>query len=99
MAYVSKEEQEALLKLLLQHVHLFSSTLGHWYDSQYNIELKEGVEPYHAKAYPVPRVHEATLKEEVERLCKVGVLKRVNQSKWGAPTFIIPKGRICTLNH
>ena len=36
-------------------------------------------------------MHEATLKEEVERLCKVGVLKRVNQSKWGAPMFIVPK--------
>jgi hypothetical protein len=28
---------------------------------------------------------------EVERLCKVGVLKQVNQSEWAAPTFIIPK--------
>ena len=36
--------------------------LGHWYDSAYNIEIKEGVEPYHAKPYPVPRIHKATLK-------------------------------------
>ena len=28
---------------------------------------------------------------EVERLCKVGVLKKVNRSEWAAPTFIIPK--------
>jgi hypothetical protein len=36
-------------------------------------------------------VYEHTLKLEVDRLCKLGVLKRVNRSKWAAPTFIIPK--------
>jgi hypothetical protein len=28
---------------------------------------------------------------EVERLVEIGVLKKVNQSKWAAPSFIIPK--------
>jgi hypothetical protein len=28
---------------------------------------------------------------DVERLIKAGVLKKVNQSKWAAPTFLIPK--------
>jgi len=28
---------------------------------------------------------------EVERLCKAGVLKKVNRSEWAAPTFILPK--------
>jgi hypothetical protein len=32
-----------------------------------------------------------TLKVEVERLCKSGVLRKVNRSEWAAPTFIIPK--------
>ena len=57
----------------------------------YHLELKEGVKPYHARAFPVPKVHYDTLKKEVEQLCKVGVLKRVNRSEWAAPTFIIPK--------
>jgi hypothetical protein len=43
------------------------------------------------RPYLVPRIHEATLKAEVNCLCQVGILKEVNQSKWGAPTFIIPK--------
>jgi hypothetical protein len=59
------------LDILLQHKTLFNGTLGHWYDSPYNIELKEGVEPYHAKPYPVPMIHEAILKAEVDRLCTV----------------------------
>jgi hypothetical protein len=28
---------------------------------------------------------------EVEQLCEIGVLKKVNHSEWGAPTFTIPK--------
>ena len=91
MTNLNNEEQDSLLNLLLQHENLFSGTLGHWYDSAYNIELKEGVEPSQAKPYPVPKVHEATLKAEVERLCTIGVLKKVNRSEWGTPTFIIPK--------
>ena len=42
-------------------------------------------EPFQYKAYT------DTLKLEVEWLEKAGVLKRVNQSEWAAPTFIIPK--------
>ena len=51
----------------------------------------EGAKPYHAKSFPVPRVHYETLKREVERLVELGVLKRVNRSEWAAPTFLIPK--------
>ena len=57
----------------------------------YKIELKEWIKSYHAKPFPIPRVHEETLKREVERLVKIGVLKRINNSQWAAPTFIIPK--------
>jgi hypothetical protein len=31
------------------------------------------------------------LKVELEHLTKAGVLKKVNWSKWAAPTFLIPK--------
>jgi hypothetical protein len=65
--------------------------LGHWHDETYNIELKLDVKPYHAWCYPIPKVYEETMKKEVERLCAIGVLKKVNRSKWAAPTFIIPK--------
>ena len=57
----------------------------------YDVELREEAKPYHARPYPIPKGYEQTLKMEVERLCKVGVLKKVNHSEWAAPTFIIPK--------
>ena len=55
------------------------------------IELKEGVKLYHGRSYPILKIHEQAFRLEVERLVKNGVLKRVNRSTWGAPTFIIPK--------
>jgi hypothetical protein len=55
------------------------------------LNLKEDAKPYHAKALPVPKNHHDTLKHEIERLVKLGVLKRCSDSEWAAPTFIIPK--------
>ena len=80
-----------LLELLNKYEDLFDGTLGHWVGDNYNVELQPGVTPYHARAYPIPKAYEHTLKVEVERLCKVGVLKAVNRSEWAAPTFIVPK--------
>ena len=40
----------------------------------------------YAKPFPIPKIHKLTIKKEVDRLIKIGVLKKIN-----APTFIIPK--------
>jgi hypothetical protein len=39
----------------------------------------------------VAEVHKKVFKEELERLCKIGVLKKVGGFEWAAPTFVIPK--------
>jgi hypothetical protein len=70
---------------------LFNGTLGTFTGAPYDIKLKDNVEPHHARPFPVPKIHELTLKSELDRLCELNVLKRVNRSQWGAPTFIIPK--------
>ena len=89
--HLNDEEQNKLLELLNKYEDLFDGTLGKWKGSQADLELKEEAKPYHAKAFPIPRVHMETLKTEVQRLCDIGVLKKVNRSEWAAPTFIIPK--------
>ena len=53
--------------------------------------MKDGATPYHARSFPIPKAYENTLKDKVNRLVQVGVLKKVNHSEWAAPTFIIPK--------
>ena len=70
---------------------MFDGTLGKYTGSNYNIELKEDIKPYYTKPFPISKIHELTLKKEVHRLVKIGVLKKINKSQWAAPIFIIPK--------
>jgi hypothetical protein len=70
---------------------LFDGTLGTFTGAPCDVKLKDNVEPHHARPFPVPKIHELTLKSELDHLCELNVLKRVNRSQWGAPTFIIPK--------
>ena len=89
--HLTSSDQRRLRRLLTAFADLFDGTLGKWRGRDYNIELKEGATPYHARPYPIPKIHEQTLRMEVDRLCELGVLKKTNRSEWGAPTFIIPK--------
>ncbi|MFM8622685.1 MAG: RNase H-like domain-containing protein, partial [Holophagaceae bacterium] len=85
-------DQKNLLALLLKEFeHLFDGTLGTWRGTGVSFELKDDAKPYHARPYPIPHIHEAPTRKEVERLCQLGVLRPCNDSEWGAPSFIIPK--------
>jgi hypothetical protein len=70
---------------------LFDGILGKWNQDPIKLELKEGATPYHAQPFPIPKCHAETLMMEVEQLVEIGLLKKVNQSEWAAPSFIIPK--------
>ena len=94
--YLSKEERAALLKLLHRYEDLFDGTLGTWNGPEIELKLKKDAVPYFSRPFPVPHVHERTLKIEIDRLVKLGVLKWTKANEWAAPTFIIPKkdGRV-----
>ena len=84
-------QKNKLLRTLLAFKELFDGTLGDWQTEPVSFRLKPGSKPYHGRAFPIPHIHLATLKKEVERLVKLGVLKKQPSSEWAAPTFIIPK--------
>jgi len=86
-----KQQREQLAALLCKCEALFDGQLGRWHGQEVKLELQEGAKPCHARAYDTPRCHMQTLKAEVERLVKIGVLKKVNRSEWAAPAFVIPK--------
>ena len=69
-AQLTKEQQDKLYECLKKFEDLFDGTLGKWRMDDYDVELLPNAKPYHAKAYPIPKVHMATLKMEVERLCQ-----------------------------
>ena len=45
--------------------------------------------PVHGAFYPVSMVHKDVCLKEVQRLEKLGVLKREPDSEWASPTFVI----------
>ena len=70
---------------------MFDGTLGNYTCSEYKIELLERAKRYHTLPFPIHKIHKDILKTEVNRFINIGVLKRKNNFKWSAPTFIIPK--------
>jgi hypothetical protein len=75
-------------------------SVGDWKTKPGPFQLKEGVSPYHGRAFPVPKIHNGTIIKEVERLCKLGGLERHPASEWALSSFIIPKKdkTVCFLN-
>ena len=59
-----------------------------------DLELKDDATPVCSQSYPVPRVHEAMFRKEVERLVKLGVLEEANDSEWGAHYFAQKKPKM-----
>jgi hypothetical protein len=73
--HLSADRHKKLLQLLKKYELLFDGTLGDWKRKPVSFQLKEGVSPYHRRAFPVPKIHKHTLIKEVERLVKLGVLE------------------------
>jgi hypothetical protein len=66
--------------LLLDYELLFDGTLGDWNWPPVSVKMKEGAKPYHGRLYPIPQIHKATLIKEINRLERIGVLKRQSSS-------------------
>jgi len=90
-SHLTPDQKHQLHSVLTKLTDLFDGTLGKWNMGVYDIELRPEATPYHTKPYPIPYSRLHTLKLEVERLVQAGVLRKVNRSEWGAPSFIIPK--------
>jgi Reverse transcriptase (RNA-dependent DNA polymerase) len=89
---LTEYQQEDLYQLLSKYKFIFDGDLGTFPGKPVDLELKSpDVRPYHGRAYPVPKVHEKLVQEEVDRLCGLNVLSCVIESEWGAPSFGIPK--------
>ena len=86
------DQRQKVFDLLKQFEDLFDGTLGEFQMKPYNIELADGATPYHLKiSYTIPHAYIQTVKPEVKRLVKLGVLKKINDSEYSCGTFIIPK--------
>ena len=90
--HLNATDQAKRLALLTKFEELFDGTLVDWKDDPVKLRLiDKSAKPYHGRSYPVPHIHLKTLKREVKRLVKIGVIKRQPESEWASPTFIIPE--------
>ena len=77
LKHLSSTQQQQLKSLLYKFEHLFDGTLGDWNTDPVSFKLKEGTTPFQLPPFPVPKIHEDTLKKEIQRLCDLGVLKKL----------------------
>ena len=90
-SHLDDVEKALLRQLLKKHEPLFDGTLGDWNTRPVSLELLPNAKPHHGKAYPVPKCYEELLKKEVDRLVKLGVLRKCSNSDWASPSFAMPK--------
>jgi hypothetical protein len=79
--HLSMPHQNLLLAVLLKYKELFDGTFGDRKLLPVSIELKEGAKPYHGRPYPIPKVHKATLRKEIDQIIAIRVLKWQPSSK------------------
>ena len=61
--YQKDKHKNSLLDLLQKYENRYDGTLGKQTGSDYTIELTDDAKTYHAKPFPIPIIHELTLKK------------------------------------
>ena len=73
--------------------YLFDGTIGMLNTAPVDLELNDDAKPVWSRPYPVPRVHKAMFRKEVEILVKLSVIEESNESEWVAPSCAHPKAK------
>ena len=58
--HLDTTKRRELLALLKKYEPLFDGTLGTWRTAPVELKLKKDAKPYHARAFPVPRIYDAS---------------------------------------
>jgi hypothetical protein len=73
--HLSTSQRQELAQLLVQFPKLFSGKLGCFPNKKFHLELQTGAKPFHCCLHPVLKHHEQVFKDELQRLCDIGVLE------------------------
>ena len=91
LTHLTQFEQGQMLLMFQRFKNLLLGKVGTCKGKPIDIQLKENVKSYHAKAYRVPQPYMKTFKGEIERLVSIGTLSPTVDLEWASPTFYIPK--------
>ena len=93
--HLNSEQQSYLHALFEEYSDLFQGNLGLWPKEQVSASLRPDAKPYHCRRpIRIAHRHRELLAQEIDRLCAIRVLEKIDASKagpWCAPSFIIPK--------
>ena len=89
--HLSLDRQNQLCDVLSKYDRLFDGELKSYPLEQIHLDVDSSVSPYRSRAYPIAQSQLKLFKDELDRLCKIGVLEEQGRSTWIAGTFIIPK--------
>ena len=94
--HLSDSERRKMEAMLSNYEEVFDGKLGCYPHQKVHLELINGAQPFCKKAYSVAHANEKLFKDELDNLCKDGVLEKCGPSEWGSPTFITKKkdGRV-----
>ena len=84
-------KRNQLRAVITKYEILFDGSLGKWKRDPVSFNLKPNAKLVQSRPFPVPHYHQGTLKREVERLVRIGVLRKNPMAKYSVPSFIIPK--------
>ena len=62
-SHLPKIQQEDIHVLFKNHEELFSGKLGYYSHRKFHIEIKQGAQPVHVRAYPVPHLQKEIFKK------------------------------------
>ena len=88
---LTPEEKKKLIAVLIEHQQAFKGGLGKTKIKPIHLELKPGAQPYHTKAFPIPKAYEKTTRKESRRFESEGIWYHNSDTEWAAPSFIQPK--------
>jgi hypothetical protein len=84
--HLTPEQQADLARLWSKFTKLFSGQLGAYPHQKVHLDLKDDAKRQSSRYYPIPRHHERVFKDELQRLCEIGVLTKCGPSEWLAPS-------------
>lgn len=89
-----------LEEFLKKYDNLFNDDQGEYKFKRISLELKDkNVKPIFVKPRPIPFAYKESVEKELLKMESKGIIKRVDNSKWGTPIVPVPKAdgsvRIC----
>ena len=79
-SHLSEKERQLLLSQLRKNISVLECKRGKWIGKNVSFKLKQGTLSHCAKPYRIPQSLKGTLKKEIDRLVKEGVLSPVESS-------------------